>query len=441
MKRRVFSVLFAMALAVGLGPPWTPVSIITAAPGITLDNTKWVEYPGNPVFDPATRAYYPSVMYDGGLYKMWYDATEGVAYATSSDGIVWNTVASTTGLKSARHSWVTRTDVGYEIWYWDQSQLYSINAIRHAQSSDGISWTNDAAITQDASQKLITGVSSWNRGSYGPSNVLFNPAITALDKTNIMNNRYVMYYDGTTGGDEFLGVAGSLDGKHWVGNPTGLPVLTHNPDAGGQQYVSRATVLKDGPVYRMWFSYGARTMDDGIGYAESADGISWAEDPNNPVFHKTDGVGWRAARTYTPSVLKVGSTYKMWFTGVDGGRNYAIGLATLRLVKDVAIDIKPGSDPNSINLKARGVVPVAVLTTSQFDATTVDPGTALFAGASPVRSSTEDVDGDGDMDLLLHFDIQNLNLTSSSASATLTADTHDGQPIEGTDTVNIVPKK
>lgn len=34
----------------------------------------------------------------------------------------------------------------------------------------------------------------------------------------------------------------------------------------------------------------------------------------------------------------------------------------------VTVDIKPGSTPNSINLKSRGVVPVAVLTTGDFDA-------------------------------------------------------------------------
>ena len=43
----------------------------------------------------------------------------------------------------------------------------------------------------------------------------------------------------------------------------------------------------------------------------------------------------------------------------------------------VAIDIKPGSFPNSINPKSRGVIPVAILTTDSFDATTVDSTTVL----------------------------------------------------------------
>lgn len=111
-----------------------------------------------------------------------------------------------------------------------------------------------------------------------------------------------------------------------------------------------------------------------------------------------------------------------------------------RPVIEVNIDIKPGSYPNSINLGSKGLVPVAVLTTNSFDASTVDPSTVEFAGASPVRWTMEDVDFDGDMDLLFHFKTQELSLNENSTEAALTGTTYGGQPIEGTDTVNIVPK-
>ena len=108
---------------------------------------------------------------------------------------------------------------------------------------------------------------------------------------------------------------------------------------------------------------------------------------------------------------------------------------------DIDIDIKPGSDPNSINLKSKGVVPVAVLTTDNFDANTVDPETVEFAGAEPVRSTLEDVDSDGDLDMLFHFKTQELNLDEDSTEATLTGKTLDEIDIVGMDSVNIVPKK
>jgi len=108
---------------------------------------------------------------------------------------------------------------------------------------------------------------------------------------------------------------------------------------------------------------------------------------------------------------------------------------------EVSIDIKPGSYPNSINLKSKGVVPVAVLTTADFDASTVDPATVEFAGATPLRWTFEDVDNDGDLDMLFHFDTQTLQLNASSTEATLTGATTGGQEFTGTDTVRIVPPK
>jgi len=108
---------------------------------------------------------------------------------------------------------------------------------------------------------------------------------------------------------------------------------------------------------------------------------------------------------------------------------------------EVEIDIKTGGNPNSINLKSKGVVPVAVLTTDGFDARDIDPVTVEFAGASPVRWTLCDVDDDGDEDMLFHFETQKLNLDESSTEATLTGKTTEEKVIRGTDDVRIVPPK
>jgi hypothetical protein len=81
-----------------------------------------------------------------------------------------------------------------------------------------------------------------------------------------------------------------------------------------------------------------------------------------------------------------------------------------------------------------------VLTTPDFEASTVDPSTVWFADARPVRWTLEDVDSDGDVDMLFHFNTQELGLDPCSTEATLTGAAGSGQPIEGTDSVNIVPK-
>jgi hypothetical protein len=108
----------------------------------------------------------------------------------------------------------------------------------------------------------------------------------------------------------------------------------------------------------------------------------------------------------------------------------------------VNIDIKPGSDPNAINLKSRGVIPVAILTTDTFDATTVDHLSAKFGPAGVTeahgRGHVEDVNGDTDWDLVFHFRTKDTGIACGDTSAMLTGTTVDGQPIKGQDSVKTV---
>lgn len=106
----------------------------------------------------------------------------------------------------------------------------------------------------------------------------------------------------------------------------------------------------------------------------------------------------------------------------------------------VAIDIRPGSFPNSINPRSRGVIPVAVLTTSTFDAGTINPSTVTFGRnlSGPVNSALEDVDKDGDLDLILHFPTQDTGITCGDTAASLTGQTYAGQTVKGSDSINTV---
>jgi len=113
---------------------------------------------------------------------------------------------------------------------------------------------------------------------------------------------------------------------------------------------------------------------------------------------------------------------------------------------NVGIDIKPGDSPNTINLKSKGVLPAAILSSETFDASTVRLETVRLSGAS-VRlkgngqpaASFEDVNGDGRLDLVLQFDTQALELTSNDTEAKLTGLTKDGLLIAGRDGIRFTP--
>ena len=112
----------------------------------------------------------------------------------------------------------------------------------------------------------------------------------------------------------------------------------------------------------------------------------------------------------------------------------------------LSIDIKPNEFPNSINLGSNGVVPVAILSSATFDATTVNPTTITLAEAS-VRlkgngtpmASFQDVNGDGRLDLVVQVSTSALQLSNGDTQATLTGQTFDGKSITGIDSVRIVP--
>lgn len=106
----------------------------------------------------------------------------------------------------------------------------------------------------------------------------------------------------------------------------------------------------------------------------------------------------------------------------------------------VTLDVKPGSFPNVINPRSRGVIQVAVLTTASFDATRIDPETLAFgpAGAEPVHAVFKDVNHDAKADLLLHFRTQDTGLTCASTSVQLTGSTLNGLSFEGTDSIRTV---
>jgi len=136
----------------------------------------------------------------------------------------------------------------------------------------------------------------------------------------------------------------------------------------------------------------------------------------------------------------------------------------------VTIDIKPGSHKNPLNLRSRGVLPIAILGTESLDVTTIDPATIVLTsdgagertgeGVVPIRwrygdvstpseeelADDDEVGPDGHMDLTLKFkmltvveEIGDVN-DSDEIFLTITGYLVDGAQFEGKDFVTILKK-
>jgi hypothetical protein len=107
----------------------------------------------------------------------------------------------------------------------------------------------------------------------------------------------------------------------------------------------------------------------------------------------------------------------------------------------VLIDIKPGDTPTTIEPGRQGMIPVAILTTKEFDAADVDPTTVTMGAAGTeatvFRSMLDDVDRDGDKDRMLLFRVQEMRLKCEDSVVRLKGKTNDGRAIEGSETVKM----
>lgn len=249
----------------------------------------------------------PSVISEGGLYKMWYTGTDGsstgIGLAKSVDGRAWNravagalTILDTnwSGPK-LNPSVLPRQAGGYWMWF---SRNLSGGAIGRAVSQDGIFWTGASTVLTPGS------LGTWDAGGVGEPTVVFH------------QGKYWMWYVGIngTGRNASIGLATSVDGLTWT-KDSGNPVITSTIDGWDEAGLSSpgVAVLDDG-TFALWFS-GSEGQSLSIGYATSVNGVAWAASGvviANGTPATADG---SMATDPAPSPNGLGS---LWYSGYDG---------------------------------------------------------------------------------------------------------------------------
>jgi hypothetical protein len=155
-----------------------------------------------------------------------------------------------------------------------------------------------------------------------------DPFLTASPWVLVDNGTWRMWYVSATewriaqGRPEHryhIRYAESRDGLAW--DRRGIVCIDFASD--DEYAIARPCVVRDGDVYRMWFSHrGDRYR---IGYAESPDGIVWRrKDDEAGIDVSPDG--WDSDMIEYPCVFDVGGRRLMLYNGNDYGRT-GIGLA------------------------------------------------------------------------------------------------------------------
>jgi hypothetical protein len=245
--------------------------------------------------------------------------------------------------------------------------------------------------------------------------------------------------------------AGHPDGLTWDGTYLWVGEEAHSPGYQGSVHRIDPTT---GQIVQSFPAYPTAVESDPRGLAWDGSSIWAAYQTDNSIRQHDITNGsilnfFASPLAFGPQGLAFDGRY-LWVTG--GGPSpiyasyYQIEPSDGRVIYsfnpliNVNIDIKPRAYPNTINLTSKGTIRVAILTTTDFDANTVDPSSIIFADASAIDWTMRDVNRDRKVDMVLNFKIQDLNLNSSSTVGILTGETVTGMAIEGSDSLVIVTK-
>jgi predicted GH43/DUF377 family glycosyl hydrolase len=307
--------------------------ISTATANFSIWICKLTKYTANPVLSVGTSGSWddngvwaPAILKEGATYKMWYTGSDGsnpfqVGLATSANGTTWIKDTANNPVLSPSQTWEAAgimagdviSDSGvYKMWYTglDNNGVFRVG---YATAPDGVAWTKYAG-----NPVLDVGAS----GSWEGEDVV-RPTVIKEGST------YHMWYHGSDGVTSRIGHATSLDGLTWTRDAANPVLDVDPPGAWDWLHVYAPSVVAYSGTYLLWYSGMTLPPSWQTGYALSADGSNWARggllipegDPGTFDTHSADYA----------SVILNGSTFQVWYSGVNDAYTNNIGYATAQI--------------------------------------------------------------------------------------------------------------
>jgi beta-1,2-mannobiose phosphorylase / 1,2-beta-oligomannan phosphorylase len=138
---------------------------------------------------------------------------------------------------------------------------------------------------------------------------------------------YHMWYTGQAKGKSSIGYATSADGVTWT-RKSDRPVLTS--EALWESVAAMCPHVMWEPtehLWRMWYSAGEQYEPNAIGYATSKDGLHWEKYAANPVLASDPQLDWEKNRVTAAQILFWKGWYYAFYIGFRDVDHAQIGLA------------------------------------------------------------------------------------------------------------------
>jgi (2Fe-2S) ferredoxin len=263
-------------------------------------------------------------------YDMWYSAYDSYSsavplsmmYSSSNEGVGWSYGTTVSGAwnsaspgnfpkyHTTTSMWAIKNeDSTYEHWFSAQEEASTSDLdegfyIRYSSS------TQPDYISGNTTAISGTELAESQNGALHPCVIKSSPSI------------YDMWYTGIDGSDiKRIVHAGSSDGISWSSHSLvldiGSDINSHDSD-----HAYRPSVIKEGSVYKMWYTGIDSESVGRILYTESSDGLSWGDILT--VVSPGD-MGEETSQSVTDAVVAYdGTQYVMMYIGTDGIANYGI---------------------------------------------------------------------------------------------------------------------